>query len=201
MTTSTRAAAAGFLTLVGLLASLLVPAGTAVANEEDAGAAPGSWHQVHFHINAYGGGAAASCEGSWRDDAGSCQGTGERRTWHESYPFFSTTFIRWAAAPTRCPDVPGGRDPAVWRHEVYVYAAHMGTGQDSWLCGWVDRGWHTMIVTGGKIRGYDGYLHAVHPSNGNLAQREHVPGGPLYVFLDASRERGAVIGLRGWLRY
>ena len=199
--TTTSAVRRALAVLVAAAAMLLCGLPAATANDEAIDGGAGSWHHVHFHLNAYGGGAAHSCEGSWRDDAGSCQATGESRTWFESYPFMNTTFVRWASTPTRCPDVPGGRDPAVWRHEVYVYAAHLGTGQNSWLCGWVDRGWNTMIVTGGKIRGYDGYLHDVRASSGRLADREHVQGGPLFVFLDASRERGAVIGLRGWIRY
>ncbi|KQW45139.1 hypothetical protein ASC77_20385 [Nocardioides sp. Root1257] len=201
MTTLAKAVAAAVTVVLATVGSLLLPVGSAVANDEDAGAFSGTWHHVHWHINAYGGGAGGSCEGSWRDDAGFCQGRAEWRTWHDSYPFNNTTFVRWASQPTRCPDVPGGRDPAVWRHEVHVYAAHVGTGQNSWLCGWVDRGWNTMIVTGGQVRGYDGYFHDIAPSSGKVADREHVQGGPLYVFLDANRERGAVIGLRGWIRY
>ncbi|MBZ5737264.1 hypothetical protein [Nocardioides mangrovi] len=201
--TSPGRAAAAVLTILTALSSLVLPVGSAAANDEDAGSSSGSWHHVHFHINAYRTGdvRTGSCEGSWRDNAGICQGWAESRTWYDSYPFRSSTQVRWASTPTRCRDAPGGRDSRVWRHEVYVYASHLGTGQNSWLCGWGDEGWHTMVVTGGEIRGYDGYFHEVQRSSGVLADREHVPGGPLYVFLDASRDQGAVIGFRGWLRY
>ncbi|MFC6043003.1 hypothetical protein ACFP8W_10210 [Nocardioides hankookensis] len=208
MTTPTKAATAAVLTLICCLSALLLPAASASANDE-AVAGGGSWHQVHWHINAYrqtaGGqeisGVSGRCYGSWRDPSGQCFGYGERKTWHDSFPFRGYTHIEWSSHPAGCPDVPGGRDPAVWVHQVKIKTGYQGTGEDSFLCGWVDRGWNTMVVTGGKIRGYDGYLHDVQPSNGRLAEREHVQGGPLYVFLDASRDQGAVIGLRGWIRY
>ena len=209
MTTLAKAVAATIVTILTVLTGLVLPAGSAAANEEDAGAFAGTWHQVHWHINAYrqtaGGreisGVSGRCLGSWRDPSGQCFGYGERRTWHDSFPFRGYTHIEWSSHPAGCPDVPGGRDPAVWVHQVRIKTAYQGTGEDSFLCGWVDHGWHTMIVTGGRIRGYDGYLHDVQPSNGRIAEREHVHGGPLYVFLDASRDQGAVIGFRGWIRY
>lgn len=209
MTTLAKALAATVTVVLTIVGSLLLPAGSAAANEEAADAFSGSWHQVHWHINAYRvtsgaqevAGVSGRCSGSWRDASGQCWGYGERGTWHDSFPFRGYTHVEWSSQPSRCPDVPGGRDPRVWVQEVRINASYQGTGQDSWLCGWVDRGWNTMIVTGGKIRGYDGYLHDVAPSNGKVADREHVKGGPLFVFLDASRDQGAVIGIRGWVRY
>ncbi|MEP9364288.1 hypothetical protein ABLE68_15075 [Nocardioides sp. CN2-186] len=190
----------GFL-LLGLLLPIAlltpVPAGGASAEAQQAPRA--SWRHVHFHMNAYPEagsgphGAPLGCSGTWDDPHGTCYGRGES---HHSYPFDHYVAWRWNQQPTRCPAL-AHRDHQVWTHELHLQSNVPGWGTST-LCGWVDRHWGTLVVTGGHVY-TNGGIHQIHPSSTVVADRE-TRGGPLFVHL-SHREGGYVLGLRGYLDY
>lgn len=196
------------ITALLLAAGLLTAPSTATAQvPADRTTTPAaSWHHKHFHMNAFRRGGSAAhltgrCNGSWQDDHGQCWGYGEQLAdFHgKSYPFQNYLHWEWHRHANKCPDVPGGREHTIWRHEVLLETAHQGTGQGSHLCGWVDHGWNTMVVTGGLIVDHHGIKRPVSPTSGDVSKQEQ-QGGPLYVFLKA-QDQGYVLGLRGYLEY
>lgn len=161
-----------------------------------------TWNHVHFHMNAYHRTGSAShlsgqCHGTWHDDSGQCWGYGEFQG-GEGYPFHSYVTWKWNRTETHCPTVPGGRDPRIWKHEVQLKAVNDGSGYGSVLCGWVDHGWNTMIVTGGHFN-YTGRTYTVH-ATGGYGPDSGTQGGPLAVYLGDAGS-GYVLGIRGWLKY